>query len=68
VQVVHLEDLDVQAELGVVHGEVRVHIKHPRVGVAEEAEAAAPKRSDCGGGAAPLLYFRPGAFVFVERT
>ena len=65
-QVVHLEDLDVEAELGLVHGEVRVHVEHPRVGVAEEAEAATVKCSDRGGGAAPLLYLGPGISVIVE--
>ena len=68
VQVVHLQDLDVEAELGLVHGEVRVHVKHPRVGVPEEAEAAPAQRPDHCRRVAPLLYLRPGVFVFVERA
>ena len=38
-EVVDLEHLDVRARLRVHLGEVRVHVEHPRVGVAEEAEA-----------------------------
>jgi hypothetical protein len=52
--------------LSLVHGEVRVHVEHTRIGVAEEAEAATAKCSDRSGGVAPLLYLGPGIFVIVE--
>src|SRR5215207_3350622 len=68
-QVVHLQDLDVEAELGLVHGEVRVHVEHPGVGVSEEPEATPAKRPDRRGGVAPLFYLLPGVLVvIVERS
>src|SRR5918993_2180197 len=67
-QVIHLEDLDVEPELGLVHGEVRVHVEHAGVGVAQEAEAATAQRSDHRCGVAPLFYIRPGVLVVVEGT
>ncbi len=63
VQIVHLQHLDVRAELGVVHGEVRVHVEHARIGVAQEADAGVVELAHDARGLHPFLDLAPAADV-----
>ena len=46
-------NLDVQAGLRLDHGEVAVHVQHPRVGLAEKADAAGAQ--GVGGAGGPFI-------------
>ncbi len=62
-EVVDLQHFDVGAKLGMVHGEVRVHVEHAGVGVAEKADAAVVQLAHNAGRLHPLLDLAPGAVV-----
>ena len=64
VQVVHLQHLDVAAQLAVVHGEVGVHVEHTRVGMAKKADPAIAQCTHSSGGADPFANLAPGAYRF----
>ena len=66
-QVVDLEHLDVRARLGVDLREVGVHVEHPGVRVAEEADARRPKGVNGARGVEPLAQGVPGGVAVEQR-
>ena len=66
-EVVDLEHLDVRARLGVDLREVGVHVEHPGVRVAEEADARRSKVVNGARGVEPLAQGVPGRVALEQR-
>ena len=66
-QVVDLEHLDVRARLGVDLREVGVHVEHPGVRMAEEADARRPNGVNGARGVEPLTQGVPAGVAVEQR-